>query len=115
MVYGRGLLDLTRAFQPVGTTATPTSTGASVVAEASPGSFVGAAFGDAFGRQSALTTVAYDAYDRLFQVQQVKNHGMRLRAGSHARSVSNEIALFGLMTFTAPTESNGARWHGCLF
>ena len=69
VVYGRGLMDLTRAFQPVGATATPTASGASVVAEANPGSFVGAAFGDAFGRQGALTTVAYDAYDRLFQVQ----------------------------------------------
>ncbi|QCQ97559.1 S8 family peptidase [Brevundimonas sp. SGAir0440] len=69
IVYGRGLLDMARAFRPAGTTSTPLADGSSIVSMSEPGSFVGAAFGDAFGRQTALNTVLYDAYDRMFAVQ----------------------------------------------
>jgi subtilisin family serine protease len=69
VVYGRGLLDLAAAFTPSGATATPMADGTTIVAESEPGSFVGAAFGDAFSRQTALGTVLFDQYDRMFAVQ----------------------------------------------
>ncbi|WAC60012.1 S8 family peptidase [Brevundimonas sp. SL130] len=69
IVYGRGLLDLANAFRPVGATSVPMADGASIVAETEPGSFVGPAFGDAFARQTALGTVLFDGYDRMFAVQ----------------------------------------------
>ncbi|MCC4293905.1 S8 family peptidase [Brevundimonas aurantiaca] len=69
VVYGRGLLDLARAFQPAGTTSVPLADGATLVAATEPGSFVGSAFGDAFARQTALETVLFDGYDRMFAVQ----------------------------------------------
>jgi len=69
IVYGRGLLDLANAFRPVGTSSTPMADGGSIVAETEPGSFVGPAFGDAFSRQTALGTVLFDGYDRMFAVQ----------------------------------------------
>ncbi|MCA0366537.1 MAG: S8 family serine peptidase [Proteobacteria bacterium] len=69
IVYGRGLLDLGQAFKPVGATSTPMADGTTIVPEAMPGSFIGGAFGDAFGRQTALETVLFDKYDRMFAVQ----------------------------------------------
>jgi len=67
--YGRGLLDIERAFQPVGTTSTPQAAGTAVRIAEVPGSHVGGAFGGALsGGGEALTTVAYDSYDRLFSV-----------------------------------------------
>ena len=68
IVYGRGLLDLAGAFRPVGTTSTPMADGGAIKTSTEPGSFIGGAFGDAFNRQSALNTVLYDAYDRMFTV-----------------------------------------------
>lgn len=65
--YGRGLLDIERAFQPVGTTATPTAAGTAVRIAEVPGSHIGPAFGAALSGE-ALTTIAYDSYDRLFTV-----------------------------------------------
>ena len=69
IVYGRGLLDLAGAFRPVGTSATPMADGSKLITQTEPGSFVGAAFGDAFGRQNALNTVLFDGYGRMFAVQ----------------------------------------------
>ncbi len=69
VVYGRGILDLTSAFRPTGATSVPMANGGSIVAESEPGSFVGPAFGDAFARQTALGTVLFDGYDRMFAVQ----------------------------------------------
>lgn len=68
IVYGRGLLDLQRAFAPVGASMTRLSDGTSIIAEQEPGSFIGGAFGDAFARQDALKTVLFDAYERMFAV-----------------------------------------------
>ncbi|WP_374388895.1 S8 family peptidase [Brevundimonas sp.] len=68
IVYGRGLLDLQRAFAPVGASMTRLSDGTSIIAEQEPGSFIGGAFGDAFARQDALKTVLFDAYKRMFAV-----------------------------------------------
>lgn len=66
---GRGMLDIERAFRPIGTTSTPSANSTSPVhLGAPPGVFVGGAFGDALSGTSALATIAYDEYDRLFTV-----------------------------------------------
>ncbi|MFC0634103.1 S8 family peptidase [Brevundimonas balnearis] len=66
--YGRGLLDIGRAFQPVGATATPQSDGSAVSVLEEPGAYLGGAFGGALGASDALTTIAYDEYERMFTV-----------------------------------------------
>ncbi|MGU3457537.1 S8 family peptidase [Brevundimonas sp. M1A4_2e] len=68
IVYGRGLLDIASAFQPVGATSAPMATGAAVNIALEPGAHVGGPFGDALGRTGALSTIAYDEYERLFRV-----------------------------------------------
>ncbi|CAN5207571.1 hypothetical protein BH09PSE1_BH09PSE1_07220 [soil metagenome] len=67
VVYGRGLLDIARAFAPVGTTSTPSAAGAPVTVAETPGAFIGGAFGDALTRTSALQSIVHDEYDRLFR------------------------------------------------
>jgi hypothetical protein len=66
-VYGNGLLDVARAFAPIGTMSIPMGEVA-VPADSIPGSSLGAAFGDAFHRTSALTTVGLDSYQRRYQI-----------------------------------------------
>lgn len=68
VVYGRGLLDIARAFQPIGTTSSPQSSGASVTVVTEPGSYIGGPFGDAIRRTGALQTIGYDSFDRLFRL-----------------------------------------------
>jgi hypothetical protein len=64
-IFGRGYMDLNRAFQPVGATAASTSAG--VRAPFSPGGgLTGQAFGDAIARSGDLRTTIFDAYDRRF-------------------------------------------------
>jgi hypothetical protein len=63
-VYGRGVLDLTRAFQPVGTTSLAGSTGA--VSTGVNGALSGP-MGDA--RQAALGAVVLDSFDRAFATE----------------------------------------------
>jgi hypothetical protein len=67
VVYGRGLLDIARAFQPVGATSSPQAGGGAVMVGQTPGAFVGGAFGSAF-RTPALDTIAYDEFQRLFRM-----------------------------------------------
>ncbi|MNK75438.1 Subtilisin DY [compost metagenome] len=67
-VYGRGLLDIAQAFQPVGATSSPQATGRAVQVAIEPGAYVGGPFGDAMGRTDALSTIGYDAYERLFRI-----------------------------------------------
>lgn len=67
--YGRGALDLARAFAPVGTSSLPLADGSvSVIADTGVGSTVTQAFGSALRRTAGLRTVIHDDYDRLFQV-----------------------------------------------
>lgn len=66
--YGRGLLDLARAFQPVGATITPSANGERIEIGMEPGAHIGAAFGDALAGAPGLATIAYDSYERLFRV-----------------------------------------------
>ncbi|WP_242917166.1 S8 family peptidase [Caulobacter sp. CCUG 60055] len=68
-VYGRGGLNLQRAFQPVGTTSVPTAAGAAIaLPEGKGGGTMGAAFGGAVRVGAGLTTIGYDDYRRLFVV-----------------------------------------------
>lgn len=67
-VYGRGLLDLKRAFQPIGTLSVPNSAARSTDATALYGSSLAGAFGDSVSRSSGLTTVGFDAFRRAFQL-----------------------------------------------
>ena len=74
--YGRGLLDIAAAFQPMGQMSVPTSTGQMIVVNNPnvPGggglqtALTGGAFGDAISRSNGLQTIGYDFYHRLFKV-----------------------------------------------
>lgn len=66
--WGRGKLDIERAFQPIGITSTPSADGAAPISLAASEIFIGGPFGDAMVRTNALATIAYDEYDRLFSV-----------------------------------------------
>ncbi len=79
-VYGQGLIDLQRAFQPVGSMSVMTSATTSVQAVSMLGSSLGPAFGDAFQRTGALSTVAFDSYRRMFKVNMAEGFPAR-RAG----------------------------------
>ncbi|WP_332639713.1 S8 family peptidase [Brevundimonas sp.] len=79
-VYGRGLLDLVQAFQPVGSTQVGTFSGQSVSVTRERFSYTGGAFGDAFRNSGgALHTVGHDTFDRLFRVDLAGSYGMAPR------------------------------------
>ncbi len=67
-VYGRGLLDIAKAFQPVGATSVPMGSGSTVAVTTQRFAYSGAAFGDAFRHASGLQTVGHDSFERLFRV-----------------------------------------------
>src|SRR5690606_18767581 len=79
-VYGRGLLDIAQAFQPIGATAVPTASGASVSVTTQRFAYTGAAFGDALRQGAGLGTVGRDAFDRLFRVDLAASFGEAPRA-----------------------------------
>ena len=68
LVYGFGLLDLKKAFQPVGGLKVPVAGMRTADAAALVGSSLSASFGDAVARGHALTTVGFDGYQRQFTV-----------------------------------------------
>nr|MBB5292667.1 hypothetical protein [Brevundimonas basaltis] len=68
VVYGRGLLDIARAFQPVGSTSVPMGSGSTVTVTSQRFAWSSAAFGDAFRNSAGLQTVGHDSFDRLFRV-----------------------------------------------
>lgn len=78
-VYGRGLLDIAQAFQPVGSTSVPMASGATVSVTTQRFSYSGAAFGDAFRNTPGLQTVGHDSYDRLFRVDLAAAYGQAPR------------------------------------
>ncbi|WP_409019910.1 S8 family peptidase [Brevundimonas vesicularis] len=98
--YGRGLLDIAQAFQPVGTTSTPQATGQAVNVASQPGSFMGGPFGDAIGRTDALATIAYDEYQRLFKVDMGQAFRAAPRRSHQVRNPTpmrqSEVSLDGL-------------------
>jgi hypothetical protein len=71
--FGRGIIDLERAFSPLGATATSSSSGEAVRVDLFDG-IAGQAFGDAF-TQDGLSTAVLDEYQRPFNV----SLGYRLR------------------------------------
>ena len=68
IVYGRGILNIARAFQPIGTTSLMTAQGTTIDVSTPPGAHMGEAFGGGFGRGGPLVTVGHDSYRRLFQI-----------------------------------------------
>ncbi|MBI1686891.1 S8 family peptidase [Caulobacter hibisci] len=67
--YGRGSLDLTRAFLPVGTSSLAVGEGETTVLDTvEPGTNISGPFGQAMARADALTTVLTDDYNRRFVV-----------------------------------------------
>lgn len=74
-VYGRGLLDIAQAFQPVGSTSVPMGSGATLSVTTERFAWSGAAFGDAFRRSSGLQTAGHDSFDRLFRVDLAAAYG----------------------------------------
>ncbi|MBN9320495.1 MAG: S8 family serine peptidase, partial [Caulobacterales bacterium] len=69
-VWGNGALNLAKAFAPVGsqTLALPGGASLDLPAASTPGTMLGAAFGDAVLSSAGLTTVIHDDYNRLFSV-----------------------------------------------
>jgi len=90
VVYGRGLLDLARAFAPVGATSSPTAAGGQVQVSTQPGSFIGGAFGDALSGQTALATISYDSFNRLFRTDLGRVYPSAPRA---SRQPSTPVAM----------------------
>ncbi|MBL8548604.1 MAG: S8 family serine peptidase [Hyphomonadaceae bacterium] len=66
-LYGRGILDISRAFQPVGPLMVATPSGADALA-AAPIGLSGGALGDALVGSSGWAATAFDSYGRSFDV-----------------------------------------------
>lgn len=66
--FGRGLLDLARAFQPIGSTSVQTASGQAVEISMDRVAYSGGAFGDAVTSAGGLKTVGRDSFQRLFNV-----------------------------------------------
>jgi hypothetical protein len=66
--YGFGLINLQAAFQPIGAMSVPQANGGSMSPAPAAGTVLAASFGDSMRRTSALNTVGYDSYQRLFDV-----------------------------------------------
>ena len=67
-VYGNGLIDLAKAFQPMGAMSVPRSATQVSEADAMAGASLSSAFGDSFRRTQALTTVGFDSFGRMFKI-----------------------------------------------
>ena len=66
--YGRGALNLARAFSPVGSVSVASVSHSASVVTATPGAFVSSAIGDSIAASGALVTAGRDYYNRLFVV-----------------------------------------------
>ena len=117
-VRGRGLLDLARAFQPVGSTSVATAAGGSVSVTSQQFAYSGAAFGDALRASGGLETVGRDAFARLFRVDLAAAYGDAPRAhgaypgGAERRQASLNIAtpLGGQLSLTSGVAIDDAAW-----
>ncbi len=106
-VYGRGILDLTRAFQPVGGTAVAGSPAAPVAATNGQTS---AAYGDA--RPSGVGTVILDSYGRAFAIDLAGTITRRAPSTTLASSLSTrnrQVAMASGGTAVAMTLAPTAR------
>jgi hypothetical protein len=94
-VWGRGAMNLTRAFAPVGASTLALPGGAQIdLPTAEPGAMLGAAFGDAVAATGVLTTVITDDYNRLFAVNLADSYRSPRRQSSvaYAAQPVNETA-----------------------
>lgn len=82
-VWGRGLLDIARAFQPVGTTNVAMSSGDTVKVTEQRFAYTGGAFGDAIRGAEGLQTVGRDDFNRLFRVNLAASYGLAPRAAAN--------------------------------
>lgn len=78
-VYGRGLLDLARAFQPVGSARVAMTSGQAVAVTEQRYAYTGGAFGDAIRSATGLQTVGHDDFNRLFRVNLAGSYGLAPR------------------------------------
>ncbi len=106
-IFGWGLLNLSRALQPIGTSNIPLASGASVplsTASFSPGAIAGAGLRAASAR-GELRSVALDSYRRAFEYD--------LGAGIAAAPQLSSAQIFGvadrLVAFNSARTSSGAR------
>lgn len=67
-VFGRGIMDMARAFAPIGTTSVTSASGASFDPAGPVQPLFGAAFGEAVRVSSGLQTVGLDDYQRRYPV-----------------------------------------------
>ena len=97
--YGRGGLDLERAFAPVGTSSLSLASGGTTTLTSSGvGANVASAFGSALSRSQSLTTVIHDDYHRLFAVNLAEGLPGARRAALVAPPAiqsSSQVALGG--------------------
>jgi hypothetical protein len=109
--FGRGIIDLERAFSPLGATATSSASGEAVRVDLFDGE-AGQAFGDAF-MQDGLSTAVLDEYRRPFNV----SLGYRLRPHAKSGFTTETYALEpqqtaqigdSLLSFTKPTMASAA-------
>ena len=96
--YGRGALDLARAFAPVGTSSLPLAGGeTTAIVDPGVGATATAAFGSALRRTDGLRTVIRDDYQRLFQVNLADGLPGERRAGLQAPPIqtASDVVLGG--------------------
>jgi len=91
--YGVGLINLQKAFSPIGTLSVPTAYGAPITVPTTS-TAVSSAFGNAISRTSQLTTVGLDSYQRRFKID--------LASGYRAASGGSSLAG---TTVVAPAQS----------
>ncbi|WP_332678270.1 S8 family peptidase [Brevundimonas sp.] len=83
-IYGRGLLDLVKAFEPVGPTQVSMASGQGVSVTRDRFAYTGGALGDAFrNAQGGLQTVGRDDFNRLFRVDLAGSYGMAPRGAAN--------------------------------
>ena len=87
-VYGFGLLDLQTAFQPIGTMSVPSASGGTMAPAPAAGTTLAAGFGDSVRRTSALETIGYDSYQRMFDVNLAAGYRIAPR-----RSLQSDIPV----------------------
>ncbi len=83
VIFGRGLLDIARAFQPVGSTSVQMAGSQTLSVTTDRFAYTGAAFGDAIRVAGGLQTVGRDRFDRLFKVNLGSSYGLAPRAGAN--------------------------------
>ncbi|HEY5006696.1 MAG TPA: S8 family peptidase, partial [Caulobacteraceae bacterium] len=87
-IYGFGLLDLQAAFQPIGTMSVPSASGGTMASAPASGTTLSSGFGDSMRRTTALDTIGYDSFDRMFDVNLAQGYRAAPR-----RSIQSDIPV----------------------